>query len=239
MLKNKPISQMKTVAKLMVLMLLLLLAIDTPVFGANDNLELLPEQNSEFQQGRDLLNNAWEALEKEDTVLAHRYFASAEQHFSNALATTGEDSMVLIILMHRATTYIGQGKHELALDDFDTALAMDLVFVPAYEGKALAYKMLDDLDKVQEMEEIIDAIYEALASQAENVEVLEPDNPPSPTGFYGTWYATYTMHNYRNFFTGETYPNQANFACGFVNPWKADVENPLCQYRVRHSKPTI
>jgi tetratricopeptide (TPR) repeat protein len=203
------------------------LLLDGEAFGIE--LDEATERNSEFQQGRDLLDSAWEALGKEDAVLAHHYFANAEQHFSNVLETNNENSAVLIILMHRATAYIGQGKHELALDDFDATLALDPVFVPAYEGKVLAYKKLGDFDKIQEMEEIIGTIYDSLASQVEDVEVaLEPNVPPSPTsGSYGTWYANNTRHSYNNLLTGVFHPYDNGFGCQWWTPWKANIENAV------------
>jgi len=179
-------------------------------------------ENPEFQAGRDFLNQAWIALDNGNDKLAFRYFTKAENHFSTALEINPDD---ILILMNRATAYVGLGKHELAFEDFDKVLELDPVFAPGYEGKALAYEIMGKLEKAQEMQDAADAIYDMLASQGK--ENIVPDNPLSPNSSYATWYASNARHSYTNRFTGQFYPYDSGFGCFVWTPWKANVENAV------------
>jgi tetratricopeptide (TPR) repeat protein len=209
------------IAKVMVLMLLLLSAMGASVLGAEESLGLDFERNSEFQQGRDFLDRAFYALGEGDTSVAHRYFARAERHFSNAMERDAQD---VIIMMHRATAYLGLEKYEWALDDFETILALDPAFVPAYEGKALTYELTGDIESAKEMQAIVDIIYEGLSPQVEDI---EQETPPSPNSPHGTWYANNTRHSYTNRVTGQFHPYDSGFACWISSPWKANIENAV------------
>lgn len=186
-----------------------------------ENICLVGNDNSEFQKGREFLDQAWIALENDDDKLAVRYFAAAERQFSKALEATPDD---IPMLMNRGTAYVGLQRYESALEDFDKVLELDAIFAPAYEGKALAYEAMGEIGKAQEMQEASDAIYIALASQGE--QDLVPDNPSAPDG-YGTWYASNARHNYTNRFTGQRTINASGFGCGVTQPWKINVENAV------------
>ncbi len=103
-------------------------------------------ENPQFQRGREFLNQAWIALENNNEELAVRYFARAERQFSKALAVVPDD---ILILMNRATAYVGLGKYESALEDFDKVLSLNSVFAPGYEGMALVYEEIGNSEKLR------------------------------------------------------------------------------------------
>ena len=113
-----------------------------------DRRTVLFSQNPQFQRGREFLDQAWIALENNDEEAAVHYFEMAERHFSRALIINPEN---VLILMHRATAYLGLDKYDLALQDFDRVLDVNAAYAPAYEGKALVFEAMGDFEKSQEM----------------------------------------------------------------------------------------
>lgn len=181
------------------------------------------DESPEFQTGRKFLNQAWNALKNDNNKLAFYYFSQAEKHFSKALEKNPDN---IPILMHRATTYVGLEKYDLAFKDFDKTLELNPLFAPGYEGKALIYEITGNLEKAQEMKEAANAIYDTLASKGK--EGIAPNNPPSsPNSGYTTWYASNARHSYTNRFTGQFYPYDNGFSCGVWSPWKANIENAV------------
>lgn len=135
-------------------------------------------ESDHIQAGQEALNSGFKALEGGNDKVATHHFEEAATLFSKALEANPDDT---IILMNRGTAYIGLNQNELALADFDVVLSLDPNFVFGYEGKAMVYEAMGDSQKVEEMEEIISDIYEALNAEAQ--ELAEEDGPAPYTNY--------------------------------------------------------
>jgi len=169
-----------------------------------------------FRQGRQFLDQAWAALDRDNQELATRFFARAEERFSEALEDNPDN---IDILMNRATSHMGTQNYDLVLVDFDRVLELDSGYAPAYEGKAVVYELMGDIESATEMRAVADSIYRALAQ-------MQPDGQVDILSTT-TFYASATRHNYTNRFTGAHYVNASGFGCGITEPWKRDVENAV------------
>lgn len=143
-----------------------------------DNLLRAIPEDIHFEEGRAYLDLAWEARASGNTQLTASYFDLAQQSFTKSLALQPQN---LAVLMNRGTAYIGLEWFDLAQKDFDQALQLDNSFSPAYEGKAIVFELLGDINQAEEMNQTAKELYQAQQEELSNQPI--PPAPAVPQGY--------------------------------------------------------